>query len=67
MNAPVFDAWRGKPLDDALYECRELYEDAAFPTVRRWREAGASAEEIARWSAAWLSRPSTNPRRAQCR
>lgn len=40
MNAPVFDAWRGKPLDDALYECRELYEDAAFPTVRRWREAG---------------------------
>jgi benzoyl-CoA reductase subunit C len=40
MNAPVFDAWRGKPLDDALYECRELYEDAAFPTVHRWREAG---------------------------
>ncbi len=40
MTAPVFDAWRGKSLDDALYECRELYEDASFPTVRRWREAG---------------------------
>lgn len=40
MTAPVFDAWRGKPLDEALYECRELYEDASFPTVRRWREAG---------------------------
>ncbi|HEX5135895.1 MAG TPA: 2-hydroxyacyl-CoA dehydratase [Planctomycetota bacterium] len=36
----VFDAWRGKPLDEALLECRELYEDASFPTVRRWREAG---------------------------
>jgi benzoyl-CoA reductase subunit C len=40
MTAPVFDAWRGRPLDEALYECRELYEDASFPTVRRWREAG---------------------------
>lgn len=40
MTAPVFDAWRGKSLDEALYECRELYEDASFPTVRRWREAG---------------------------
>jgi hypothetical protein len=33
---------------------------------RRWREAGASADEIARWSAAWLSRPSTSARRSQC-
>ena len=40
MTARVFDAWRGKSLDDALYECRELYEDASFPSVRRWREAG---------------------------
>jgi benzoyl-CoA reductase subunit C len=40
MTPRVFDAWRGKPLDEALYECRELYEDASFPTVRRWREAG---------------------------
>jgi benzoyl-CoA reductase subunit C len=36
----VFDAWRGKPLDEVLLECRELYEDTSFPTVRRWREAG---------------------------
>jgi benzoyl-CoA reductase subunit C len=36
----VFDAWRGKPLDEALLECRELYEDTSFPTVRKWREAG---------------------------
>jgi benzoyl-CoA reductase subunit C len=36
----VFDAWKKKPLDEAILECRELYEDASFPTVRRWREAG---------------------------
>ncbi|MBK5097878.1 MAG: 2-hydroxyacyl-CoA dehydratase, partial [Gemmatimonadetes bacterium] len=28
------------PLDEVLYECRELIEDTDFPTVRRWREAG---------------------------
>jgi hypothetical protein len=33
---------------------------------RRWREAGASSEEIARWSAAWLSRQSTTARRYLC-
>lgn len=38
--ASTFDAWRGKPLDEVLYECRELLEDMTFPTVRRWREAG---------------------------
>jgi benzoyl-CoA reductase subunit C len=27
-------------LEETLAECRELYEDASFPTVRRWREAG---------------------------
>jgi len=36
----VFDSWRGKPLDEVILECRELYEDASFPTVRRWRESG---------------------------
>ena len=36
----TFDAWRGKPLDEVLYECRELLEDMTFPTVRRWRESG---------------------------
>lgn len=36
----VFNEWRDKPLDEVLYECRELLEDMSFPTVRRWREAG---------------------------
>ncbi len=36
----VFDEWRGKSLDDALYECRELIESPDFETVRRWRDAG---------------------------
>ena len=36
----VFPEWRDKPLEAALYECRELVEDTDFPTVRRWREAG---------------------------
>ncbi len=40
MQTRVFDNWRDKPLDDLLYECRELLEDTSFPTVRRWREAG---------------------------
>ncbi|MFZ0211526.1 MAG: 2-hydroxyacyl-CoA dehydratase [Candidatus Acidiferrales bacterium] len=40
MKARTFEAWRGKPLDEVLYECRELFEDMTFPTVRRWRETG---------------------------
>jgi len=40
MNLRTFEAWRGKDLDESLYECRELFEDATFPTVRRWREGG---------------------------
>jgi benzoyl-CoA reductase subunit C len=40
MNVRTFEAWRGKQLDEVLYECRELLEDTTFPTVRRWREAG---------------------------
>ena len=40
MKVSTFDAWRGKPLDEVLYECRELLEDMTFPTVRRWRESG---------------------------
>ena len=40
MMDRIFDAWRGKPLEDVLYECRELLEDTTFPTVRRWRESG---------------------------
>ncbi|MEW6071038.1 MAG: 2-hydroxyacyl-CoA dehydratase [Planctomycetota bacterium] len=40
MSEPVFPAWRGKSLDDALAEVRDLVEDPAFPSVWRWREAG---------------------------
>jgi len=36
----TFPEWRDRPLEDVLYECRELVEDTDFPTVRRWREAG---------------------------
>jgi len=36
----VFDEWRNQPIDEVLYACRELVEDAEFPTVRRWRDAG---------------------------
>ena len=40
MNVRTFEAWRGKALDEVLYECRELFEDMSFPTVRCWRESG---------------------------
>jgi benzoyl-CoA reductase subunit C len=40
MNVSTFEAWRSKPLDEVLYECRELLEDMTFPTMRRWRESG---------------------------
>ncbi len=36
----VFEAWRDQPLDEVLYQCRELVEDVDFPTVKRWRAAG---------------------------
>jgi len=36
----VFPEWRDLPLDEMLYRCRELVEDADFPTVRRWRAGG---------------------------
>jgi benzoyl-CoA reductase subunit C len=37
---PVFPEWRDQPLDEVLYQCRELIEDVEFPTVKRWREQG---------------------------
>lgn len=40
MATDLFATWRDKPLDEILYECRELLDDMTFPTVRRWREAG---------------------------
>jgi len=36
----VFPEWRDQPLDEMLSRCRELVEDADFPTVRRWRAGG---------------------------
>jgi benzoyl-CoA reductase subunit C len=36
----TFPDWEGKPVDELLYQCRELVEDPSFPTVRRWRENG---------------------------
>jgi len=36
----VFTGWQGKPLDEILAICRDLAEDAEYPTVRRWRENG---------------------------
>lgn len=36
----VFSEWRGRSLDDALAECRELVEDTTLPTIARWRAAG---------------------------
>ncbi|MEW6130144.1 MAG: 2-hydroxyacyl-CoA dehydratase [Acidobacteriota bacterium] len=40
MKPRVFNEWLNKPLDEILFECRELLEDTSFPTVRRWRDAG---------------------------
>ena len=40
MPLKLFNKWDGKTLDDILYECRELFEDTSFPTVKLWREAG---------------------------
>ena len=37
---PLFKANGNQPLDDVLYQCRELVEDPDFPTVKRWRENG---------------------------
>ena len=39
-DTALFTAWQGRPLEDVLYECRELLEDTDFPTVKRWRAGG---------------------------
>ena len=46
MALRLFDKWQGQSLDGIVAECRELVEDADFPTVRHWREAG----EKSSWS-----------------
>jgi benzoyl-CoA reductase subunit C len=40
MKIKVFNEWLDKPLDETLYECRELVEDPNYPTAQRWRQAG---------------------------
>ena len=40
MTELIFPEWQNRSLDDAIYECRELFEDTTFPTVKRWRECG---------------------------
>ena len=40
MSKPVFDCWKGKPLDDILLEVRDLVEDPDMLTAKRWREQG---------------------------
>jgi len=39
MRALTFPEWRDEPLDEILYECKELLEDMTLPTLHRWREA----------------------------
>ena len=40
MTERVFKEWEGKPLDDVMSICRELFEETDYPTVRQWRETG---------------------------
>jgi len=40
LSEVIFHEWQNRSLDDAIYECRELFEDTTFPTVKRWRERG---------------------------
>jgi benzoyl-CoA reductase subunit C len=40
VTLQTFPEWQGQPLDEVIYQCRELFEDTDFPTVRRWRDAG---------------------------
>ena len=40
MTLRLFGTWQNQSLDGIFAECRELSEDADFPTVKRWRENG---------------------------
>ncbi len=40
MREPVFTEWQGRDLDEALDLATDLVEDAAYPTVRSWRDQG---------------------------
>ncbi len=39
-HPPLLPPYAHKQVGSVLADCRDLYEDADFPTVRRWREAG---------------------------
>lgn len=39
-SGPLFDGWQGLPLDEILARCRDLVEDATYPTVKAWRQKG---------------------------
>lgn len=40
MTMRLFETWQNQSLEGIFAECRELSEDAEFPTVKRWRENG---------------------------
>jgi benzoyl-CoA reductase subunit C len=40
MMTTVLDNWRDRPVDDVIAIAKDVLEDADFPTVKRWREAG---------------------------
>lgn len=40
MKSPVFPDWKGQPVEEVFYICRETLEDTDFPTVKKWREEG---------------------------
>lgn len=40
MLTRVFPEWCGRPADDVVALCRDLLEDADYPTVKRWRDQG---------------------------
>ncbi len=40
MNKDFMDLIRNQPLEEVLFQCRELYENVQFPTVKSWRERG---------------------------
>lgn len=40
MTLRLFETWQNQSLEGIFAECRELSEDADFPTVKRWREQG---------------------------
>ena len=43
MADAIFPEWQNRSLPEALYECRELFEDTTFPTLKRGRERGGKA------------------------